>query len=307
MSKNLAYGMMAISAILWATSGTFTTLALDAGVKVMQITVFQAVLGAFILLPLIGIFDPKSLRIKRKDFLPLFAFSLVTGTFFSLAWFNCIDLTNVATAVILLYAYPSIVTVASVFMLSEGLTAPKALALPLTFVGCVLVAGAQDLGAGLKLDLLGVAFGVYAAFGGAAYYLWGKKFLDRYSANTVILYMTALSIPGLIVIANPIDLMMDAIPALGWFYILLLAVFPGTIGFVVSLVALRHIEASKASIIASIEPVAAVMIAYLILSERINYIQGLGVALVFGGVLVLRITERRSEKGMPSVEPILER
>lgn len=290
VSKSVAYGLMALAAIMWATSGTFTVLAIDAGAEVMQVTVFAGVFSTVILLPLIGMFDPKSLRIQRKDFLPLLIFSIITGTFFSIAWYMCVDLTGVATAVILLYAYPSIVTVASVFLLRERLTRGKAIALPLTFIGCVLVAGAKDFEEGFSFDFVGIALGAYTALAAGVYYIWGKKFLDKYSANTIILYMTALSIPGIVLLANPLTLFENQISPEAWMYVFAIGLFPGTIGFVVSMVALRHIEASRASIVASIEPVAAVVIAYLVLSDQLTLLQGVGVFLVFTGVILLRIT-----------------
>jgi len=292
ISKNLAYAMMAIAAIMWSTSGTFTELALDEQAAVMQITVFTYVFSALILAPAILLLDRNSMKINRKDLVPFLIFSLITGTFFAVAWYACISLTGVATAVILLYAYPSIVTVASVFFLKEKMTIQKAMALPLTFVGAVLVAGAQDFEKGLSFNLLGVALGIYAAVAAAVYYIWGKKFLDKYSANTVILYMTVLSIPVLVVIGLPFDLLSGSITTLGWVWIFLSGLIPGTIGFVVSMMALNHLEASRASIVASIEPVAAVTIAFLVLSQKINTIQGIGVALVFVGVILLRLTRK---------------
>lgn len=299
----MAYGLIVIAAVMWATSGTFTELALGEGASVMELTVFSVIVSSLILLPLIGVLDPRSLRIKREDFLPLLGFSLVTGTFFSLAWYYCIERTSVATAVILLYLYPSIVTIASMFVLRERLTSQKALALPMTFIGCVLVAGAQEFGNGLSFDIVGIILGVYAAIAGAVYYLWGKKFLDKYSSNTVILYMTLLSVPGLILLGNPLELVRTSLSPTAWMYIFALGFFPGTVGFVFSMLALKHIEASKASIVASIEPVAAVFIAFIVLAQKINALQSLGVALVFGGVFLLRLT-LKSEKESAGAEII---
>ena len=302
ISANVAYGMMMVAAIMWATSGTFTELAIDGGASAIQVSVFATVFTAVILLPLIYSLDKKSIRIERKDFWPFLVFSLVTGTFFSVAWYVCVDLTGVATAVILLYLYPSIVTIASIFLLGEKLTSQKMVALPLTFAGCVLVAGAQEFGEGLSYDIIGIALGVYAAFAAAVYYLWGKKFLNKYSANTVILYMTILSVPGLVVIANPFNLATSGITIEAWAYILAIGFFPGTVGFVVSMAALNHIEASRASIVASIEPVAAVLIAAAVLSEVLNMLQILGVALVFVGVLLLRVSLKRKNASKSDTE-----
>lgn len=316
VSKNVAYGLMALAAVLWATNGIFSTLTYDEGASVMQVTVLATTLTAIVLVLLIAPLDPKSMRIKREDFFPFLVFSLITGTFFALAWYACLERTGVATAVILLYLYPSIVTIASVFILKEKLTAPKAIALPLTFIGCVLVAGAQEFEEGLSFDTIGILLGVFTAVAGAVYYLWGKRFLDSYSANTVILYMTILSLPGLLILGAAADILSTSpdanlfdfhISATGWLYMLFIAVFPGTIAFVASMVALNHLEASKASIIASIEPVAAVIIAWLVLTETINGLQALGVALVFIGVILLRITTEKKAAEEPPAAVALER
>jgi DME family drug/metabolite transporter len=295
VSKNLAYGLMVLAAIMWATSGTFTTLAYNADATVMQVAFFSTVFTALVLLPYIWAEDRKSLRIGVKDLWPLFLFAQITGTFFAIAWYLCVDLTGVATAVCLLYAYPSIVTITSVFLLSERLTREKTLALPLTFVGAVLVAGASEIESGFQFNLLGVLMGVYTAVAGAFYYIWGKRFLDKYSANTIVLYMTLFSIPVLFLIANPIQiidsLQHSPLPLQAWGYIFLIGLLPGAVGPLVSMIALKHIQASKASIVASIEPVAAVVIAFLVLSETLSILQGIGVGLVFLGVLMLRLRE----------------
>jgi len=294
ISRNMAYALMALAAMLWATSGTFTVLAIDNGATALQVSVFCVAISAMILVPAVAIFDPRSLRIARKDLMPLLVFSLLTGTFFYLAWFYAVDLTSVTTAVILLYLYPSIVTIAGVSVLGERLTKGKAIALPLTFIGGLLVVEAYDLDQ-LRLNLVGILLGVYTGLAGALYYLWGKKFLAKYSANTIILYMTVLSFPFLALLANPFDLAKTSMSSTAWFHILMIAIFPTTGGFVVSMFALKHIEASRASIVASIEPVAAAAMAYVVLSEQIVAVQVAGVVLVFLGVVLLRLGSKEPD------------
>src|SRR4030042_413330 len=98
ITKNFSYFLMGVAAVAWGTSGTLTILAIDTGATANQIAVFAAIFSALILLPLIHIFDRGSLRVKRKDLLPLLLFGTVTGSIFSLAWANCVDLTKVTTA-----------------------------------------------------------------------------------------------------------------------------------------------------------------------------------------------------------------
>ncbi|HEX9907543.1 MAG TPA: DMT family transporter [Thermoplasmata archaeon] len=303
VSKNFAYGLMVLAAVMWATSGTLTELSYRAGATPMDVIFFQTAMTAGILGIAVGLLDRKSLMIRKKDFWPFFAFSIITGAFFAIAWYYCIDMVGVTTAVILLYMYPSMVTIASVSFLGEKLDRAKILALPLTFAGGVMVAGLRDIEGGLQFDMLGILLGLYAAVAAAIYYIWGKKFLEKNSANTVVFYMMMLSVPVLFILGNPVEIVQTNLGIEAWGYILAMAVIPGTIGFLLSMIALNIIEASKASIIASIEPAVAVAFACAILAEDINGYQMIGVALVTIGVVLLRLKEEDASKEKPKLPP----
>jgi drug/metabolite transporter (DMT)-like permease len=299
ISKNLAYGMMAFAAVMWGTSGTLTVLAIEAGATANQVALFGTLISAVILVALLAVFDRTAFRIRFKDLPALTVFAVITGTLFSLAWYNAVDMISVSTALILLYAYPSMVTIASIFLLGEKMTASKAVALPLTFVGCVLVAKAYDLEA-IRLNIVGVGLGLFTALAATVYYVWAKKLLTVYSSSTLALYMTILMIPGLLIAVNPFDVIEAPLSPDAWFYLFLLGLLPGTLGFVVAMFALRHIEASRASMIAGIEPVSGVLLAVLVISETLDLLQGVGIALVILAVFVLRLTQKEDD------EPIVE-
>lgn len=295
ISKNIAYTLMILAAVAWGTSGTLTVLAIDDGATTGVIALYSEIFSAAMFFAVLCLFDRSSLSIRREDILPFLLFSTVTGSLFSVAWYNCIDMTSVTTAVILLCSYPSIVTVASVFMLGEKMTLAKTVALPVTFVGCVLVSEAYDLEA-IRLNAVGVGLGVFTAFGAAAYYIYGKKFLKRYTPNTVALYFSAMMLPALIVITDPRESLMPSLSANAWILVFLIALIPCTVGFFMSMVALRRIEASKASIMASVEPVAAVALAILVVSEAVAGLQLIGVALVIAGIVILRMVRHEDDE-----------
>jgi len=294
ISKNLAYGMMAFAAVMWGTSGTLTVLAIDAGATANQVALFGTLASALILVSLLAVLDRGAFKIKLKDLPALTVFAVITGTLFSLAWYNAIDLTSVSTALILLYSYPSMVTVAAVFLLGEKMTTSKMIALPLTFIGCVLVAKAYDLEA-IRLNIIGVGLGLFTAIAATVYYIWAKKLLVRYSSNTLALYMTLLMIPGLLIAVNPFSVINHPLSMDAWLCIFLIGLLPGTFGFVVAMFALRHIEASKASMIAGIEPVSGVILAVLFISEVVDALQSVGIALVIAAVFILRLTQKEEE------------
>jgi len=294
ISKNLAYGMMAFAAVMWGTSGTLTVLAIDAGTTANQIALFGTLASAVILVSILMVLDRRAFKIRVRDLPVLTVFAVITGTLFSLAWYNAINLTSVSTALVLLYSYPSMVTVASVFLLGEKMTTSKMVALPLTFLGCVLVAEAYDLEA-IRLNIWGVALGLFTAFAATVYYVWAKKLLLVYSSNTLALYMTLLMIPGLLLVVNPFSIIDNPLSLDAWLYIFLIGLLPGTFGFVVAMIALRHIEASRASMIAGIEPVSGVILAVIFIAESVDALQSLGVVLVIAAVFILRFTQKEEE------------
>lgn len=294
MSRNLAYALMVVAAMAWGSSGVLTILAIDEGATVNEIALYSEVFSVVIFAIIVGAVSPSAVRIRRRDFLPLLVFSTITGSLFSIAWYTSIDLTGVTTAVILLYSYPSIVTVASIMLHHETLTRTKAAALPITFVGCVLVAGAYDLEM-MRLNAVGVGLGLFAAAGAALYYLWVKKWLRTYSAYTVGFYFSLLMVPGLILITDPVNTLAPTLSTSAWTYVFLLGLVPCTIGFFASMIALKRLEASKASIVASLEPVGAVVLAVIIIAEAVSGPQVVGVAMVVLGVLVLRFAHRDEE------------
>ena len=294
ISKNVAYTLMILAAVMWGTSGTLTVLAIDDGATTSVIALYSEIFSAAMFFAVICLFDRPALKIKREDLLPFLLFSTVTGSLFSVAWYNCIDMTSITTAVILLCSYPSIVTVASVFLLGEKMTLAKMVALPVTFIGCILVSEAYDTEA-IRLNAVGVGLGVFTAFGATTYYIYGKKFLKRYTPNTVALYFSAMMLPALLVITDPRKSLLPSLSFNAWMLVFLIALIPCTIGFFMSMVALKRIEASKASIMASIEPVAAVALAVLIVAEVVTGLQMVGVALVIAGIVILRIVRREDD------------
>ena len=301
ITKNIAYGLMVLAALAWATSGTLAVLAIDEGATANIIALYSEIFSFAIFFFAVIALDRSAIMIRRSDFIPFLVFSMITGSLFMVAWYHCIDLTSVTTAVILLCSYPSIVTVASIFVLGEKMTLAKAIALPTTFVGCVLVAEAYDLDA-IRVNALGVGLGVFTAFGAAVYYLWGKKFLRRYSPYTVALYFSALMLPGLVILTDPAKSLVPSMSASAWIYVLLIGVVPCTFGFFISMVALKHIEASKASIVASLEPVMAVALAVIVVAEVVSGYQMVGVVLVIVGIVILRMV-RHEDKDSPVEAP----
>lgn len=56
---------------------------------------------------------------------------------------------------------------------------------------------------------------------------------------------------------------------------------------------LRAVEASKAGIIATIEPMVATLVGILVFSEPLTFLSGLGILLILSAVIVLNWKRRQ--------------
>ena len=67
------------------------------------------------------------------------------------------------------------------------------------------------------------------------------------------------------------------------------------IPFLAYTLGLRSVEASRAGILATIEPMVATLIGVLVFSEPLTLSSGLGVLLILAAVILLNLKEKRKD------------
>jgi len=249
----------------------------------MAVVTWRALIGALALAAVLAIVRPQLLRIRVRDlpFFALYGFIGVSMNFW--AYFSAFKFTTLAVAITLLYTYPAFVALLSAIFLGERLTGTKIGAVCLTLFGSALVAQVHQ-GDWLRLNLRGVLFGLLAGITAASYSIFGKRALGRYAAWTVVLYVFAWGGLFLAVLSGPKLLRAVDYPAIGWAYILGLALVPSLGGYALYTLGLRDLPASRASIIATWEVVTAAFVGWLLFHEHLTSIQYLGAGLVCFGI-----------------------
>ena len=172
------------------------------------------------------------------------------------------------------------------------MTIRKALALVLAITGCAFVVGLLPLGQesiSLKILLMGILSG----FCYALYSIFCKPVTKRYSALTITTY-TFLYTSIFMLLTSDILKKTDQFQYVDvWISSVLLALVATIAAFVLYTSGLKHLEASKASILATMEPIVAVVTGVLFLGEHLRGWQVLGVALVLYSAIL--VAEGRSK------------
>jgi drug/metabolite transporter (DMT)-like permease len=230
--------------------------------------------------------DRRLFLIRLRHIWLLFGAGICSMLFFTYSYFQCISMTSLSTAAILLYTAPSMVMAMSLVIFRERLTALKVAALVMAFAGCWLVSGGAA-----AVTARGVAYGLCAGFGYALYSIFARLLLNRgYDSRTINFYALLLATagacalwggvkPGTLMVSSPASLLWGLGSGLVSCYLPYRLYTYGMTG----------VETGTASTLASTEPVMATLMGVLVYKEAMPLRSVLGVLLVIGAIVALNL------------------
>lgn len=269
---------MATAAVLWGTLGVFSKGILDAGIGPLEVSFWRAALagGAF----LIHALASGRLRLaRRSDALPFVGFALVGVTLFYASVNLSIAAGGVSLEVILLYSAPAFVVVMAALLLRERLTRGKLTLVALATVGIVLVA--RSGGTGIVVNPRSVGWGLASGLSYASYYIFGKWVLARYAPVTVYALVLPVGALGLLPLVH-----FRAKDGATWLLLIALALVSTYLAYLAYYTGLKRIEASRAVLVATVEPLVGTALAALLFGERFGRWGMVGAGLVLGSALL---------------------
>ena len=279
--------LIIIAACFWGSMGIFVRGLGEYGFSPIQIVSIRITLAAMMFCGLLLAKDRSGFKIRLRD-IPLFL-GLGFGSilFFTICYFSAITIMPLSTAAILLYTSPIWIVLMSAVFFHEKMNAKKLVALTLAFAGCALVSGISGEGISMKGLLLGLGSGI----GYGLYSILGTVALRRYSPYTVTTYTFSLAAIGSWLISSPANMLSKFSDAsdLSWliFFCVLTALVTAVIPFLFYTLGLRTVEASKAGIIATLEPMVATVIGFTCFSEALTLLSGMGIILILAAVVLL--------------------
>ncbi len=291
MNKNRSvYAGAAVIAAgcMWGSMGLWVRRFSGEGLDSMQILALRAAVSAVMLGICLFLYDRKFLRIRIKDLWCFIGTGICSLLFFGYCYNRTILLTSLSVAAILLYTAPAMVTVMSVFLFKERMTRRKVLALLLAFAGCVLVTGVLE--GEQAVSALGILTGLGSGFGYALYSIFSRYALEReYHPLTVTFYTFVCTTAGALPVTawGPVGAFFAGNPA-GLLYTAAYAAVTTVLPYILYTTGLRYVENSRASIMATVEPVVATLIGVFVLHEKMTIPGAAGVLLVLTALAVLQ-------------------
>ncbi len=290
--------LVLLAGILWGFSGFFVRHLEARSVTSVEISVMR--LGfTFILMLLWASVFRRDVLVTKKRCIKYFIGSGAVGMVgSSILYFYSISMTSLSVAAVLMYTAPIIVVVLSIFVFREHLTWLRSLCCVASFLGAALVSGIMS-GIG-NVSVPGILFGCGAGLSYALYSVFSSLALSRGAKPlSVTVYSFGFAALAVLPFGNIAALAgkIAADPSI-LFIALAQALMSCLAPYVLYTIGLKFTSASNASIMSTVELVAATVIGLICFGETVSIPAMLGMVLVIGSVVMLNIKlpERKSHK-----------
>jgi drug/metabolite transporter (DMT)-like permease len=203
-------------------------------------------------------------------------------------YFYAISKIQVAAAILLQYQSPVLVAAYALAFRRERHSPATGLAIVGSGIGCYLAVGAYSLDL-LSLNREGIIGGLGAAAFLSGYTVLSESALRRHRPWTVLFYASLFSAAACNFLPAPFEGLTRSYDALQWFWILFISIAGTAVSLGLYNKGLRLIRATHASITATLQPIAAAVLAFLFLGEAMSPWQIVGVLVVVASVSLLQI------------------
>ena len=277
----VGFGLVLMAALGFSTNILFANLAYRDGIDIHTINAvrhFVTVILLFLFLKIRG----KKLKLPPRE---RYA-GLVLGIsvfMMGIGYLGATQYIPVSLAVLIFYTHPFLVAIIARFTENEPITPIRLLAITIAFIGLAFAMGIQSVA---DLNWYGIAFGFLGALGAASYVTISSLAIRSADTQTVNFHCltagTVLYVVFLLFNGGPAAHIAPA----GWFK-LGVSSLALTIAYVTFLIGIETIGPVKTTILMNVEPILTIILAAILLGERLSFTQLIGAAFVMSGIILI--------------------
>ena len=294
--KQLLYLMPIISGAMWGSAGIFVRKLTELGMNSYTVVSVRVILAVLILAVWLGIYDRNLLKIKLKD-LWIFVAGGVVGMFgLNICYNFAISELSLSLAAVLLSLSPVFVLFMAAILFKEKITSKKVICMTIAIAGCVLASGVLESASTMRWSVKGIIVGIIGAFFYGLYGIISKTAMERgYHAFTTTFYclfmvmlvvipLTNWKLVTNVVVANPVKMSV---------FLVIHSLCTSVLPYILYTFSIRYIDAGMASILASGEPVAAMIFGVIFFSEIPTVLSVVGIVLVIVALALLSMPDKK--------------
>ena len=281
--------------VLWGTSCLFvknmSALGMDSGMQAF----YKVLIGGIFYLELVLFTDRKKLVINIKDIWIFAVSGFFCMTVFTWLHYYTLIHGQASVSIALIYTSPVFVMLVSAVIFKEKITGRKITALCLTVLGCMFTAGVFS--EKLSTPPLIVALSILAGFFYGMYSVCAKYATRKYHPLTMTTYTFLFAILFTLPFAN----VSGSLGLMKVHPVLILLVFGKNIfctiiPYFLYTWGICRIEAGRAAIYATLDPLVSCLLGIVVFKEGANLSKIAGIALILASVILLGQSDKRSSR-----------
>lgn len=241
----------------------------------------------FIYLKIKGI----SLRIEKKQFFLLMLFGILGYSGTALSLFLSYNYIAAGLATMILYLYPSIVTLLSFIIYGEKLYAKKIVSLFISLLGVYFLIGFTG---GSVINIKGLLLAMLASLFYSIYVLGlSNKSISNVNSFVITFYVSLISSITMLFAGTMNNGINFNITFYGVLCIILLAFISTVVALITFVQGVKIIGPSNASIFSNLEPIVSMVLSYIIFKDNITATTILGSFFIMLSILILSINKNQ--------------
>nr|WP_280634504.1 EamA family transporter [Clostridium aminobutyricum] len=297
--------MVIIGSMLWGISGTAAQyLFQQKGFSQEWLVETRLLVSGIVLLLYVLLKEKQDIWKVWKDkqsLLNLLLFGIVGMIGVQYTYFAAVLHGNAATATILQYLSPVIVTCYFVIRTKKIPNVREISAILLALFGTFFIITGGNLHS-LSISKLALFWGISSAFAAAFYTLQPRALLAKWSSTLLVGW--GMTIGGIVfAFVHPPWVFTGQWSVNSMFAVVIVVLFGTIIAFYCYLESLKYIQPTEASILSSVEPLSAAALSVLCLHVPLGVSQWLGTACIICTVVILSYTKKNER--VSSSQPVI--
>lgn len=276
---------MLLAGLLWATAGPFSVTLYGLGIPAPSVAFLRVSTGTLFLFLFMLRWARPYLRLPKQDVWTLFVLGGLMVAFFQLAYQRSTESVGVPATVALLYLAPAWVVLLSPKLLGERLTPVRGILTLVAVTGVwMTVFGAR--GEGVSLTPSGILWGCITGAAYGTYTLFARRTAGTRGALAPLFWSTlggGIGLLGYLALFSTEPLVLPDTAA-GWGIGILFGLVTMAIAPLLLFSGIRVLEAGRASIVTTIEPLMAALLSWWLLSQTLTLSGWLGLGILTAGV-----------------------
>lgn len=283
--SGIIWGIIGI--VMFSSKAVMVKMAYQYNVSSIHLLMFRMLFSLPFYILILLLSKKNETKVEAKDYWWLLFFGFVG--YYLASYFDFLGLQYIKASLerIILFIYPTLVLLINRMFFKEKITKYQVLAILLTYAGVILAFGGEQQALDSKLLLGG--FLVFLSALTYASYLVGSGWLipkfgvKVFTSYAMIIATVCVVIHYLIVDKTSFLMYPKEVYVLGFLMAIIATLIPS---FLVSY-AIQKLGASNFSILGSIGPFSTIVLAFILLGERMNVWQCIGAIIVVVGVRVV--------------------